>query len=152
MAGALRVKVIEAIVIATQANSFKSPKDLDTLWNDASEALVRFKKIQPNHFSNADTVAAIESRGFQGKLLLPYSVSLLEKNPNDSRAFFLKAFALWKLNEHEDSFQALKKAVDLDSKEDRYQKVLQKISLAGADEDVFRNQMELSLSRYDFDR
>ncbi|MBC7398117.1 MAG: hypothetical protein H7333_11795 [Bdellovibrionales bacterium] len=74
--------------IATQANPFQSPKDLDKLWNDASEALVRFKKIQPNHFSNADTVAAIESRGFQGKLLLPYSISLLEKNPNDSRAFF----------------------------------------------------------------
>jgi len=150
--GAKRLKVYVLAQNAIHQSPSKTLKEQEEIWARVGHELDSLKLAGGGEDGIEGLDAAIQTRGFDPTLTLKYASELLVKTPTSGWGMFLQAYGHWKNDDHEDAFKELQKAVELDPKDEIYQRVLSQISRPGAGEEAFWPALKFNLVPQDFDK
>ncbi len=139
-----RVEGAEKLLILNAVN--------EKQWAKAIEALKELKKNHESDFSINELQALVETRGFESRPTLAYAEALLKKDSTSAFATFLMAFSKWKSNDHEDSYELIRKTIALAPGNLKYPQVLQQLIQPGAGDEVFLKALDLQVSKDAFNR
>ena len=118
-------------------------------WAEMNDLALELKGVQTEVYSNM--LIAVETHGFEPSLLSRYAAQLAGTKSNLAKAEFLKALALWKLTQVEDSLNAVVSAMRLEPENRVYREAFQSLSVAGAGEEVFLSALKVDLTAEDFE-
>jgi hypothetical protein len=130
----------------------KSEHEQDALWEHLQSDFEKAREA--NLFENNLTQyqAVIETRGFEPNLTLQYAARILSANPANAWGVFLSAYGHWKEEDQEAAFKELKKAMELDPKNEDYRQVFMLLTQSGAGTESFNPALKLGINLQDFDK
>ena len=140
------------VKMAASLSHGKTSKQQDEIWSEIKTKFDRDKSAGAFDDGVTEFDVFIETRGYDPSLTASYANTLLTKNPSDPWGTFLSAYGHWLNDEQAEAFRDLKKAIELDPKNEDFQKVQTLLMTSGASGEAFLPGLKLGISLQDFDK
>jgi hypothetical protein len=130
----------------------KTLKDQETLWDDLHTQYAKLRNQGAFDEGSVELDAMIETHGYNPALTLRYGSDILAKSPNSAWGELLIAYGHWKADDQEAAFKEVRKVVELDPKNEDYQRLLNQLTQSGVGEEAFVPVLKSTLVPQDFDK
>jgi tetratricopeptide (TPR) repeat protein len=121
-------------------------------WTSARHAVARAKELNPHDESLMDAQMLVETRGFEPKLAVSFAEQLIADNGANPKAYYIKAYALWKLGDRRNALANLKQATTLAPDNRHYSQTYAEASRPNARADAFKGSITFGVDAKDFDK
>ena len=140
-----------AEVIDAMSKKQKNTSMIAEEWVAAAHAVENAKQLNPNDETLEDAEMLVKTQGFEPKLALDYSNKMIAKRSENAKAWYLKAYAEWKMGAREKAQISLTKASSLAPGNREYSQTLVEISRPNAKVDAFKGSISFGVTPGDFD-